>query len=100
MRSFVYQIRDEQGMHARPAGDLVRESKNFNCEIRLGKLENGENQDCIQEMENKGRLIDCRKIFGLMSMGLKKGDTVCFTFEGVDEDKAACAIAAFMEKNL
>ena len=35
MQTFTYVIKDELGIHARPAGLLVKEAKNFNSTITL-----------------------------------------------------------------
>ena len=35
MQTFKYVIKDELGIHARPAGLLVKEAKNFNSTITL-----------------------------------------------------------------
>lgn len=100
MKSLTYQITDEQGMHARPAGELVNEAKKYDCEIRVGKCDENMCQSQVEQLEQKGRLVDCRKIFAVMSLGVKQGDTVCFTFEGREEDKAAKALEEFMKKNM
>ena len=39
-------------------------------------------------------------IMGVMSLGVKKGDTVKLTIEGEDEDAAASALKAFLSANL
>ena len=85
MKTLSYTIKDEQGIHARPAGELVKAAKGFACEIKIGK---------------GGNMVDAKKIFGIMGLGAKKGDTVEFTFDGADEDSACTAITEFMEANL
>ena len=37
MKSFEYTIKDELGIHARPAGMLVKEAKNFASECTITK---------------------------------------------------------------
>ena len=37
MKSFQYVITDEMGLHARPAGLLVKEAKNYDSEITITK---------------------------------------------------------------
>ena len=37
MKEFTYTITDEQGIHARPAGMLVKEVKNFQSKVTLEK---------------------------------------------------------------
>ena len=85
MKEFKYVITDAQGIHARPAGELVKAVKAFACSIKL---------------EKDGKEGDCRKIFGIMGLGVKKGDEVTVTFDGADEDAAYEAIRKFMQENL
>ena len=85
MKEFKYVITDPEGIHARPAGELVKAAKAFQCSIKLAK---------------DGKEGDCKKIFGIMGLGVKKGNEVVMTFDGVDEDAACQAIGKFMQENL
>lgn len=85
MKEFQYTITDPEGIHARPAGELVKAAKGYTCEIKIGK---------------GGNMVDAKKIFGIMGLGAKKGDTVEFTFSGEDEEQAYTAISDFMSANL
>lgn len=85
MREFNYIITDPEGIHARPAGELVKEAKQFECKITLTK---------------DGKTGDCKKILGLMSLAVKNGNEVKVTFDGADEDAACEAIEAFMKAKL
>ena len=85
MKEFTYVITDNEGIHARPAGELVELAKGFTCEIKLAK---------------DGKAADCKKIFGLMGLGVKKGHEVTMTFNGDDEDAAFEAVQKFMQENL
>lgn len=35
MKEFKYVITDPEGIHARPAGELVKAAKEFNCAVTL-----------------------------------------------------------------
>lgn len=85
MKEFRYVITDAEGIHARPAGELVKAAKAFECSIKLTK---------------DGKAGDCKKIFGIMSLGVKKDNEVTITFDGADEDAAYEAISRFMQENL
>lgn len=85
MKTFSYVIKDEQGIHARPAGELVKTAKGFASEIKIGK---------------NGKMVDAKKIFGIMGLAAKQGDTVEFSFNGEDEEQAYVGIKGFMEVNL
>ena len=85
MREFQYVITDPEGIHARPAGLLVKAAKEYASDIKISK---------------NGKAMSCKAIFGVMGLGAKKGDEVILTFEGTDEDKAFEAISKFMQENL
>lgn len=85
MKTFLYTIKDAQGIHARPAGELVKAAKNFGCEIKIGK---------------DGKMVDAKKIFGIMGLAAKQGDTVELSCNGEDEEQAWSTLSAFMEANL
>jgi len=85
MKSFSYTVKDELGLHARPAGLLVKEVKNFQSKVTL---------------EKDGKSVDASRLMAVMGMGVKKDQTVTVTVEGDDEDAACDAIKAFFETNL
>lgn len=85
MREFKYVITDPEGIHARPAGELVKAAKAFECTIKI---------------EKDGKSGDCKKIFGLMGLGIKKGNEVVLTFDGTDEDAAFETVSKFLQENL
>lgn len=85
MKSFSYTVKDELGLHARPAGMLVKEVKNFQSKVTL---------------EKDGKSVDASRLMAVMGMGVKKDQTVTVTVEGDDEDAACEAIKAFFETNL
>ena len=85
MKSFSYTVKDELGIHARPAGMLVKEVKNFKSKVTL---------------EKDGKVIDATRLKAVMSMGVKKDQTVTITVEGADEDAAYDALKSFFETNL
>ena len=73
------------GIHARPAGLLVKVVKGHASTATI---------------EKDGKSCDMRKLMALMGMGVKQGDTVTIKVEGDDEDAAAEAIQKFMTENL
>ena len=85
MKSFEYTITDPVGIHARPAGILVREVKKYASTVTVIK---------------GGKSVNALKLMDLMGMGIKQGDTVEVTVEGADEDTAAAAIEEFFKANL
>ncbi len=85
MKAFNYEIKDEIGIHARPAGLLVKEAKNYSSKIMLNV---------------NGKSVEATKLMAIMSLGVKHGQTVEVTVEGEDEETACEGIKAFFEQNL
>lgn len=85
MEQFEYQIKDEIGIHARPAGLLVKEASKYSSAIQ------------ISSHDKKG---DAKSILGIMSLGVAKGDTITVNIEGTDEKEATQGIEKFLQANL
>ena len=85
MKEFKYVITDELGIHARPAGLLVKEAGKFQADIKIKK---GEKE------------ADAKRIFGIMGLAAKKGDEIVLTADGTDEADAIAAIEDFLKANL
>ena len=81
MKEFKYVITDKEGIHARPAGELIKVVKGFN-------------------IAKDGKEADCKRMFAVMGLGVKNGQEVVFTFDGEDEDAACEAVSKFMKENL
>ena len=85
MKELKYVITDPQGIHARPAGMLVKAVKGFESEIQMIK---------------DGRAVNCKGVMGVMSLGAKQGEEITLTFNGADENAAMEAVSKFMQENL
>lgn len=85
MKTFSYTITDEIGIHARPAGLLVKEAKKYNSIITVSV---GDKQ------------ADATKLMALMSLGVKNGQTVEVSVEGDDENIAFDNVMNFFRENL
>ena len=85
MKEFTYVIMEELGLHARPAGLLVKEAKKFQSATTLAA---------------KGKTAAAGKLIAIMSMGVKQGDTVTIKVEGDDEAACAEAIQKFLSENV
>lgn len=84
MKQFAYTVKDENGIHARPAGLLVKEAQKFSSEISV---------------ESNGKTASLKKLFALMGLGVKQGGEIIVTAEGADETEAAAALEEFLQKN-
>lgn len=85
MKSFEYVVKDELGIHARPAGLLVKEAKKFTSKIVLSK---------------DGKTAEATKLMAVMALGVKQNHTVTVTAEGDDEEAAIAAMQKFFEEQL
>ncbi|HAP20396.1 MAG TPA: HPr family phosphocarrier protein [Lachnospiraceae bacterium] len=85
MKEFKYVIQDEQGIHARPAGILVKAAGTFKSDIYIHKD------------KKQG---DLKRIFGVMGLCIKKGDEIRVTVEGEDEAEAVEKIEMLFKENL
>lgn len=85
MKTFDYTIKDPIGIHARPAGLIVKKAKEFESSFTLTK---------------DGKSADLRKLMALMSLGVRSGETVTITVEGADEDTAAGAMEQFFAETI
>ena len=77
MKEFKYVVTDPEGIHARPAGILVKQAAGYTSSVKIAK-----------------------RIFGVMGLGVKTGEEVTITVEGDDEDKAFAELEAFFKENL
>ena len=85
MQKFEYTVKDEVGIHARPAGLLVKEAKKFQSKVMITK---------------EGKSADASKLMAVMGLGVKCGQTVEVSVEGDDEAEALEAMKSFFETNL
>ena len=85
MLSFHYNITDEAGLHARPAGLLVKEAKKYDSKIVIKK---------------DTRAVEATKLMAVMSLGVKCGQEVEVEISGSDETTAYEELKAFFEANL
>ena len=85
MKHFCYSIKNELGIHARPAGLLVKVAEPFCSAV------------CVMKGDKPA---DAKRLFELMSLTVKCGDNVTVTCEGEDEDAAAEALEAFFTSML
>ncbi len=85
MIKFEYTIKDQLGIHARPAGMLAKTAKSLDSEITVTKND---------------KTVNAEKLIALMGLGVKCGDTITVTVNGGDEPAAEKALRDFFEKNL
>ena len=85
MKSINYTITDELGIHARPAGLLVKLAGGFQSDITIVK---------------DGKEANAKRIMALMGLSATKGTEITVKVEGPDEDEAVKAVEDFLKANL
>ena len=78
-------IQDPLGLHARPAGMLVKACAGYASSVTVtaptGKA-------------------DAKRLMAVMRLAAKQGMELTVTVDGADEDKAASELQAFLQENL
>ena len=85
MKTFEYIIKDELGIHARPAGMLVKKARSLDSKIMI---------------EVNGKKADASKVFSVMGLGAKQGDKLSVTVTGGNEDASVKELTEFFTTNL
>ena len=78
-------VKNESGIHARPAGLIVKMAAGFKSAVTI---------------DNGTKKADAKRIMAVMSMGIKQGQEITVTVEGEDEETAAAAIETFLKENV
>lgn len=85
MKEFKYVVKDALGIHARPAGLLIKKAGEFPCAVTISK---GDKE------------VDAKRILGVMGLGAKCGEEIVIRADGDKEEDAILALAKFVEENL
>jgi len=67
MREIKYVLTDPLGLHARPAGQLVKAAAKYKCDVQLGTT---------------AKMVNAKRIIGVMALSLKQGHELIMTFNG------------------
>ena len=86
MKQFTYTITDPSGIHARPAGLLVKAAKALDSTISFER--------------DDGKSAAATKMMAIMGLVIKQGMTVTISAEGGDEDASIAAMEQFFKENL
>ncbi len=85
MKEFKHVINDPLGLHARPAGMLVKAVAGYASKVTITA---------------PGGTADARRLMAVMRLAAKQGNELTFKIEGADEEKAAAELQAFLVENL
>ena len=83
MKEFTYTNTDPNGIHARPAGLLVKQLKAYKSTVTIFKGDKN---------------VDMKKLLALMGLGVKQGDLVTVRVEGDDEEACAAELEKFLKE--
>lgn len=86
MKRFQYVISDPIGLHARPAGLLVKAAKALDSTITIARED--------------GASANAARLMAVMSLAIKSGSTVTVTVEGGSEESSFAAMEKFFRENL
>ena len=86
MKQFQYVITDPIGIHARPAGLLVKAAKALASTVTVEKV--------------GGKSTVATKLMAVMGLGVKGGDTVTVMVEGGNEEASLQVMEQFFKENL
>lgn len=78
----ILTVKNASGLHARPAGMVVKTASKFNSDISF---------------EYNGKTINAKSIMGVMSLGLGKDNQVKIIVKGSDQEDAINAISELFE---
>lgn len=84
MQEFTLTIKDTLGIHARPAGILVKAAGGYASSITLHKDE---------------KSADVKRLFSLMGLGVRHNDTVVLKVDGPDEAEALSTLGKLLEES-
>ena len=85
METFTYKITDPIGIHARPAGQLVKMVKGLSSKVMITKGE---------------QTVAATKLIAVMGLGVQSGDTIVITVEGTNEKTDAARLKSFLKERL
>ena len=85
MQTFQYVIKDPDGLHARPAGLLVKCAQGFASSVSIS---------------GNGKTVDAKRLFAVMGLGVKQNDEITCMIEGPDETANSVTLKAFCRENI
>ncbi|MBQ7337102.1 MAG: HPr family phosphocarrier protein [Clostridia bacterium] len=80
-------VNDPLGLHARPAGVIVKEAQRYESEVTL-------------TVQSSGKSASAKGLFALLGLEVRQGDILLLAADGKDEDKALRGVGAVIEERL
>ncbi|WP_143286938.1 HPr family phosphocarrier protein [Caenibacillus caldisaponilyticus] len=79
------EVKIENGLHARPAGELVKRLKDFKSDVYFL---NGQNK------------VNLKSILQIMATSVRENDVIEIIAEGADESEALACVENFLQKRI
>ena len=77
-------VKNEVGLHARPATYFIQKANEFKSGIWVEKEE---------------RRVNAKSLLGVLSLGIVKGNTITLIADGSDQEEAVKALVELIENN-
>ena len=77
-------VRNQVGLHARPATFFIQKANEFKSTVWIEKDE---------------RKVNAKSLLGVLSLGITKGTTVTITADGADEKETVDKLANLVQSN-
>ena len=74
-------VKNQVGLHARPATYFIQKANSFRSSIWV---------------ENSDRRANAKSLLGILSLGISKGDIITILADGVDEEAAVDGLVALI----
>lgn len=69
------------GLHARPATFFIQKANSYRCSVWI---------------ENNSRRANAKSLLGVLSLGVRQGDSVTLVADGIDENEAIEGLCALI----
>ncbi|WP_066501227.1 HPr family phosphocarrier protein [Abyssisolibacter fermentans] len=77
-------LKNETGLHARPASMFTKEASKYEADVKVIK---------------EGKEYNAKSIMGILSMGAMKGDVITIVADGKNEKEAVEALKKLVDDN-
>ena len=77
-------LKNEEGLHARPATEIVKNASKYNCDIKF---------------EVNGIKYNAKSVLNIMSAGIKNNTQIKIICDGVDEKEALTDLLETFKNN-
>ena len=77
-------LKNEEGLHARPATEMAKNASKFKCDIKL---------------EVNGKQYNAKSVLNIMSAGIKNNSQIKIICDGVDENEALTEVLETLKIN-